>query len=136
MKVSELTGAELDYWVAKAQGWEYGKDAFGDYWQAEFPQASNKSIFGEPLGIRIRDYYPTINWQQCGELIEKFNADVFYVDNGNRWSCRVVMSDWTETGGIKNITIYRSDLQYGSTPQEAICRVVVASVYGKEVPAE
>lgn len=55
-KVSELTGALLDYWVAKAEGLD--------------PEIS---AFGACLVTGVADYAPSINWAQGGPLIEKHN---------------------------------------------------------------
>lgn len=111
MKVSELTGDKLDYWVAKAQGWDKSFNKLGLYavWVTEYGD--------EP----IHHYKPTTNWQQCGELIEKFNLNLLRLDDG--WK-----SGYVYSYADKDVMFAK-----GSTPQEAICRAVVASIYGEEV---
>jgi hypothetical protein len=111
MKVSELTGKELDKWVAMAQPSEDKRFAVtaGLFTLGIPPQSY---CDGDP-------YTPTTNWQQCGELIERFELIVWPSDD-SEWSASVMPL---------------SDKDYfGSTPQEAICRAVVASVYGDTVP--
>ena len=104
MKTSELTGADLDYWVAKAQG---GRDhkISPEIWR--FSDGSNASK---------KDYHPSTNWAQCGELIEKFELLVFKD------------TAWTAQYGD-----YAFEQEHGETPQEAIGRAVVASVFGDTV---
>jgi hypothetical protein len=122
MKVSELTGSELDYWVAKAQGWEKKTFIRGGlvYW-------SN----GVTSSINIESYTPTTNWQQCGELIEKFKLVIS--QNGDDWTAQV-NKPRPPTAKPYSAKSYLGPIGYGSTPQEAICRAVVASVFGDTVP--
>ena len=107
MKTSELTGDKLDYWVAKAQGWNL---------DTEYDDRCNQ--YTALTGRRF--YTPSTNWQQCGELIEKFEADL-----GPFHSQQWIACVWS---GSEEFSMD------GITPQEAICRAVVASVYGEEVP--
>ena len=58
MKVSQLIGAELDYWVGMTEGLEVEiKDGI--------------CFQNVPDGKRI--YSPSTNWAQAGEIIEKEN---------------------------------------------------------------
>lgn len=59
MKTSELTGALLDYWVAKAEGWDGSRAAF----------------------CAPADYAPSINWAQGGPLIDKYEIDLTYSEH-------------------------------------------------------
>lgn len=119
MKVSELEGQELDYWVGRAQGWN-----------TFVPAASSFTYWFESDGQyrwQLTAYTPSTNWAQAGELVEKYaltdigfayqdydDTKVYVCAHGNR---------------IRN-------RQYGPTPCIAICRAVVASVYGDEVISE
>lgn len=109
MKVNELTGTDLDYWVAKAKRWtDYPDDSVerGKYWHLD----------SEPFGrILLKScWIPTISWGQCGPLIEQFGITLY-----------------KENQGYSAMGDKMSDPQMeGDTPQEAICRAVVASVYG------
>lgn len=116
MKTSELTGAELDYWVAKAQGYVRLND-----------EVYLKPAWGYPDGSWLPDpmYTPTTNWQQCGELINDFGIALKPLQD--RMDC-----SWYAI--CKYYPCYRNNGCIGLSAQEAICRSVVASVYGEEVP--
>ncbi len=103
--ITELTDEELDYWVAKAQGWELIN--YGSCWKSE--QFTHT--------ITRVSYHPTSNWQQAGELIEKFDCSLEYYNSCNCWGA----------------TARSSDMEVADTPQRAICLAVVASKYGEEV---
>ena len=110
MKVSELTGEQLDYWTAKAQGWVADKDIDGDiHWR---DATGHIRYWGW-------DYTPDRNKAQAFELIEAFEIDL-----GPFHSKQWIASLWSGNEEYSMI---------GVTPQEAICRAVVASVYGEGV---
>ncbi len=114
MKVSELEGAELDYWAAKAQGWiNYPDDSReqGTVWHLNPKEAP----FGKIMAVK--EYTPSTNWEQCGELIEQFNMDL---GGGPEYWVASVGEDFF---GDKT----------SLTPRIAICRAVVASVFGEKV---
>lgn len=80
MKVSELEGAELDYWVAKADGWEDSRQVWENRrrWQGPF-RPSSLWADGGPIIERERialllDYGP----QWYGQIIH--NRD-------RHWGC-------------------------------------------------
>lgn len=62
--VAQLEGAELDYWVAMAQGWHMGKAAGGacDAWRDE-----NNELKGT---VPASAYQPSTNWGHGGLIIE------------------------------------------------------------------
>lgn len=134
MKTSELSSDKLDYWVAKAQGWEkLYNDILGTIW-----------AHNDELMERTCSYHPATNWQQCGELIEKFGVGLRpqtpkdhddYI-GGNHHATILRDKSKTYDYGIPPTVIFDQIGQYGSTPQEAICRAVVASVYGDTVEEE
>ncbi|CDG21039.1 conserved protein of unknown function [Xenorhabdus poinarii G6] len=99
LKTSELTGLALDYAVAIAQRWEI---------------------------VIITEYSPSTDWEQCGQLIEKYIDDLTHMAfRGDHWvaNCRAVLVD--------DFSIFKT--QTGDTPQIAICRAVVAAQSGDEV---
>jgi len=122
MKISGLTGKDLDRWVAKAQGWIY----------CESDMVSNKPSWkgvDDYYVMRVEEYTPSTSGGQCFELIA-------YLDTVYR------LSDNDEV--IRDADIYGAevygdgldvdDLHYfGPTLNIAICRTFVASVYGEEV---
>ncbi len=108
MKTSELTGIQLDYWTAKAQGWK-------PVWSA--PEDIERGQFAfffwahDGQNIHTREgYSPTTNWAQCGLLIEEFSNVLSFI--------QLLAS----IGGHNS-----SDLRV------AICRAIVASVFGEEM---
>ena len=104
--VATLTGKDLDYWVARAQGWDC--DEYGN-WYEDY-------VGGAEI---VYDYTPSTNWQQCGELIIRFRVYLDHLISG-KWRAQSLLKLGTNSAK-------------GSTPQEAICRAVVASVYGDTV---
>lgn len=78
MKVRELVGEELDYWVAKALGWvDYPDDSIerGSMWHCE----PDKTPFGRVLSKR--HFRPSTDWQDGGRLIESLRIDVVAYTN-------------------------------------------------------
>lgn len=121
MKTSELIGAHLDYWVARAEG-----------------------IPAEQLTIRrvqrstdthcVRHWQPyrcaqtevlrySTNWAQGGPLIEKHVHMLHHFDLEEK--------GWLASAGLPRVGKAQAD-----TALVAICRAVVRSVFGDEVPNE
>jgi len=111
-KTRELTGDNLKRALALAQDWSESIK-FG------FPVYANKD--GNVM-CAIQFYDPEHDWSQCGELIDKFNISLTFEEDGF----------WSATCYDEN-TNEGEDVGLGKTPQQAICRCVVASVYGYEV---
>lgn len=117
MKTSELTGPELDYWVAMVEELTPvdGEPKGYFYWVSE-------------RGPESGWFYPSQDWSQGGPLIEKYGLSPRQYNNidgsENRWNC----------------TIYRKGLllnskglpinEFGPTPLIAAMRALVASQYG------
>lgn len=102
-KVSELGGAELAEWVAKARGWSRVKpsDCFG--WNDD-----------DGTLHLVPNYRPDIHKNRCFELIEEYKPRL---SAGNVFTrCEIGDADIV-----------------AETPQLAICRAVVASVFGEYV---
>lgn len=88
MKVSELEGAELDYWVASAEGWQFHWSKHNYYvitgpngesemcWErwSEYDAATGKkNKIPHPHTCMTRiGYFPSTNWYQGGPLIQKY----------------------------------------------------------------
>ena len=121
MKVSELIGEQLSYWVAKAQGWKTQQGGYmaGLNWVNEPPYCVDEN--GD---FKSAKYRPDQDSAQAFELIEKFGIEVKPIQS---------RMDGSWYAHCKYYDNYRNNSRVGSTPQEAICRAVVASVYGEEV---
>jgi hypothetical protein len=106
MKTSELTGAALDWAVAKCEP----DDTLAAYFDEET---------GEPLchddWQDNQEFKPSFNWAQGGSIIEREKIALFL--NGN--------DEWAATDGIKN--------SVGDTPLIAAMRCYVASKLGDEI---
>lgn len=112
MKVSELTGAMLDYWVARAEGY------------AVIPAPT------DPQGCWVDDggtpfpFAPSTDWRQGGPIIdcERYTLASPHDDVPEQ---RMWQAWCRRTGG-----------HWGPTPLVAAMRAFVASKYGDEVPNE
>jgi len=81
-KVSELEGAELDYWVAKAEGHDF--DSLEDFLK---DRPSYK-----PHGL----YYSS-DWAQGGPIIEREKIQLVPMDNGE-WAAYKVKPEGEQEG--------------------------------------
>lgn len=113
-KVSELTGAELDYWVARAEGLEPD-------WNEE-----NGSWCIPPSYELV--YSPSHFWGIAVPIIERerinLNCRGEYALEGFEWAAQIFPTDPPIS------PVYG----YGPTPLIAAMRAFVASRYGEEVP--
>lgn len=122
MKVSELKGAALDYWVAKAEGIPAHMEG-GKFPKCIREDAQNDP--GEELGIFIYD--PSTDWSYGGPIIER---EKISVDR----PCHPHPFDWSAHSDeltTKSAGLYSP--QYGPTPLIAAMRAYVASKFGNEV---
>ena len=127
MKVSELSGPELDLWVAKT---EYPNGLFTP-WNQKYWLCNTQ---GRPLWNLMAPYVlrvgyswrPSNNWEIGGPLIEKYRIELYRAildTNPKAWGAIINTDDYEYEG-------------YGGTPLIAACRCIIASVYGEEVPDE
>ena len=137
MKVEELTGAELDYWVALADGREgvaesdldEDERAWGEpvlYWYG-----SNGELGGtEPLS----NYgSPSTDWSSGGPIIERERITVQASQAGD-W--RAFLGDGTTNAGTGRSRSEPIIATRGDTPLVAAMRAYVASKFGEEVSQE
>lgn len=120
MKVAELTKAQLDYWVAKAEGidvrWvtyeEIGKEnSFGGFWHI---------VGTHPF---MDGYAPSSDWSRGGPIIEREKFHVWPHATG--WSASFKVEENTWIAGL-----------IGETPLIAAMRCYVLRKFGDEVPDE
>ena len=122
MKISELTcGPQMDALVAMIY---YFPDGFPDYGMYGVSTVDDRcSVFID--GIGEFDYAPsTTGKAQCFELI-----DIFFNYKIGRSSDRTYCHVRN-----KHDDIWFSG--YGDTPQEAICKAVIAATWGDTIPNE
>ncbi|KPD17250.1 hypothetical protein ADM96_20275 [Burkholderia sp. ST111] len=118
MKVSELSGALLDYWVAKAEG------SCGTEYVVEDGQWSAKDC-----GVRV---YFSRTWVQGGRVIERERIEITPWNDGEggvMWAATAF-----EQRALPLLSSQRS--KWGTTPLVAAMRCYVASKFGEEVPDE
>ena len=107
IKTSELTGAALDWAVAKCEGW----DVADDFWITDPGEAGT----GQPLS----DFRPSTDWAQGGPIIEREHISTEW---SSLWDC------WTAQD-LRNAAFSFT----GPTPLIAAMRSYVASKFGDEV---
>ena len=116
MKTSELTGAALDWAVAKCEGINYVKD------DVRF------------RGVYARKY--STDWAQGGPIIER--ESIFLVREkaghmGRRLWAATLGANKAVGIGEESIKLYRDAFVYGPTPLISAMRCYVASKLGDEI---
>jgi len=121
MKTSELTGAALDWAVAKCEGREDPIYRFApDPEDKEFdPDEDYSKYFYISGPDRQGPYNPSTDWSQGGPIIEREWVDLHCV-NDSLWE-----AECPAVGGLA--------MQNGPTPLIAAMRCYVASKLGEEV---
>ena len=139
VKAADLSGSALDWAVAKANGFAVQVRPY-----AEFCNAST----GHKVKVRyhrvwyefdgeLEEYSPSVDWAQCGPLIDMFHA---YPNRYND-ECRGVEESgrfFVLTYSMKPSCGDEFDCVEGPTALIAACRAIVASKLGDtvQVPAE
>lgn len=114
MKVSELSSPELDYWVAKAEGFECSL----------VPADDNCPAYCEVKDIDgWHEWSPSIDWSIGGPIIERERIDVSYDVLGSTYDGVSWVAEHPE-----NTREY-----WGNTSLIATMRAYVASKFGEEV---
>jgi len=112
MKTSELTGAALDWAVAKCEGKNGVLHDDG---------ITRCIVVAAPSGVYKGTYRPSINWAQGGPIIEREKIDVIADPNGKDvWMGRLYQN-------------HQARKAFGATPLIAAMRCYVASKLGDEV---
>lgn len=104
--ISQLEGALLDYWVARAQGWI---DKGDGWWGYDAP--------GTIPNLEQYAWRPSSNWAQAGEIIDRERIGVIPMEyeSGRHWVAS------------------RSGIPYacrGETPIQAAMRLYVGLKFG------
>lgn len=114
VKISELTGAALDWAVAKCEGKNGVLHDDG---------ITRCIVVAAPSGVYKGRYSPSTNWAQCGPIIDRERIDLSFESGGR--------AGWTAypAGDTGDETLYGT----GPAPQIAAMRCYVASKLGDEV---
>jgi hypothetical protein len=120
MKTSELVGAELDYWVARAEGIPAEQLEIRRVQRLTDTHCVRSWVRNDPIiGRDIVALRYSTDWAQGGPLLEKYEFDLSYeVEDRGNW---VVLGE---------------SYSFAPTPLQAICRAVVRAKFGDEVPDE
>lgn len=114
MKTTELTGAALDWAVAKCEGFELNFESDEkDFW---INRTKDWQQYYPPFGYLKEVFCPSSDWSQGGEIIERERISI--QDCGG--------DQWVADDAI-------NQLMYGHTPLIAAMRCYVASKLGDEV---
>jgi hypothetical protein len=110
MRTNELTGAALNWAVAKCEGFD--------------PETLNTKT-GVVYSLRYGVYTPSTNWAQGGPIIEREGISVIcWSFHSMPWKASI------EGGTDAGIDLY---VEYGPTPLIAAMRCYVASKLGAEI---
>lgn len=126
MLTSELKGAQLDYWVAKAMGYSVYLDTLKD---------QTWLIHDNDPEDQVISFNPHKDCWDVGPLIDEKRISLRQVDDLNFKGKIIIASIEPQYP----IPLENPPVQIGAgwwsgnTAPEAICRCIVASVYGNEV---
>lgn len=131
MLTSELTGAALDWAVAKCEERTIKLDPMGfkkdyptssqaGYWIWEDDKVANKKTIYQLIGGA---YSPSTNWLQGGPIIEREKMNVLHWTGLRRWAAKP-----DKEKPAKNVPNF-----FGDTLLEAAMRCYVASKLGNEL---
>lgn len=118
MRVSELTGAQLDYWVARAEGIPAEQLTI-----RRVQRSTDCHVVHQAPRIKDWRANPTrvlsysADWAQGGPLIKKHSLVLDRLNIGAWISAPYSTMPWMP----------------GTTPLQAICRAVVRAAFGDEV---
>lgn len=71
IKTSGISGALLDYWVAKAQGWVETRSAYGEKARLWDTGGGFYRIEGPAGQLGDERWRPSTNWDHGGPIIER-----------------------------------------------------------------
>ena len=116
MKTNELTGAALDYWVAKCEGLNapriYKTSAGVEVCEYLAPGDNG-------FEAMYLDFQPSTDWADCGPLIERYGIHLCLASGGWEANCDL----------NQDLTLYAK----ARTAQQALCRAVVLAAFGKDI---
>jgi hypothetical protein len=120
MQAAELDGAALDYWVAKAEGFEFAKIEDDLCWVTWVDCPDHPS----ETGAVDEAYSASTDWMIAGPIIERELINITNDGNANDG-----LGQWTAYVGA-----HRDASADGPTLLTAAMRAFVADKIGKQVP--
>lgn len=120
--VEELTGHELDYYVATCLGRRAYINKSLDYCIMEFTEADNATVF--------RKFSPSTRWAQGGSLIQLNKISIEYygmLENGKETDY-----SWAAYQGFSQPEVSKTNV-FGDSPLVAAMRCIVKLKYGKTI---
>lgn len=129
VKTAKLTGAALDWAVAKAAGFELKR--LKREWQLRKGGEEHGRFYPEKAeGFKVcrsrpRYWQPSVDWGQAGPLLEDQRVDLHF--DGSAWWAQVGTAIRQHPAGVRH-----------ESPLVAVCRAIVADRLGDatQVPAE
>jgi Protein of unknown function (DUF2591) len=144
MKTSELTGALLDYWVARAEGYA---DAGSGRRLPDHSVCVRQVSEEGPLCCLIFDrkkptkylpeddfFQPSVDWTRGGPIIERERICIGADPEGRIIANRRELYADRDQDGTAVLIFPEGGAQVGPTVLVAAMRVYVASKFGEEVP--
>jgi hypothetical protein len=125
VRVSELEGALLDYWVARAGNWPRPRIDDGLCW-IDVPACD-----GDPAGALDAAFSPSSDWEVAGPIIERTGIG-FWKGSGSKGGVRAEPWEATTRSPANAIEMPAPDVT-GPTPLIAAMRAFVRLKFGDEV---
>lgn len=133
MRTADLTGALLDYWVARAEGVPAAELEIREVprtdWKICVRSVWDIAGLGGQCVERI-DY--STNWVRAGRLLEKRKVNLTEPDPLERHVDPSLDNKWKSAIVNYETRMYEHH-SFGETPMIAICRAVVRAAFGDEV---
>lgn len=123
MNVIELSGAQLDYWVARASGHTAKLD--GDRAVIERVRMGVLDGAAKPWFVAWGAFSPSTNWADGGPIIEREGICISPHDRGQTWGAWITSSCYESNDPDAR----------GATPLVAAMRAYVKTRFGAEVRA-
>lgn len=124
MKVAELEGIALDYWVAKAEG--RFRDQLAGYYGLERDCEIDVAMFERMEQRRPDPFKPSTHWAQGGPLLDRFPMRIAPAEAGDG-------DRWCVTPYVPGRHPDEGPWYWGPTMLIAAMRCLVASKFGEEV---
>ncbi|WP_166679097.1 phage protein NinX family protein [Paraburkholderia sp. BL6665CI2N2] len=127
MRVSDLSGDLLDYWVARAEGIEHGPDL-----RAMRPGSVLVRVWSKEGFTFYTAYTPSTDIAQAWPIIEREQISICY--SGIEWNEAV--GKLVKIAPCQCVAMCKAVMGVSTVVLEACMRAYVASKFGETVPEE